>query len=82
MQTHSFHGVDQWDLQSPIPHSLFLTHQREPHSAAGRDSEFHCSGEHHCHVWLQRWELVPGKNRGSSDAPSPVKNTAMALKAK
>lgn len=34
---------------------------------------FHRSGEHHCHAWLQRSDLAPGKSRGSDNAPPPAR---------
>lgn len=40
---------------------------------AGRDGMFHHSGEHDCHAWLQKSDLAPGKRKGSSNAPPPVK---------
>lgn len=34
---------------------------------------FHCSRECHCHTWLQRSDLAPGKIGGSGNAPPPAR---------
>lgn len=61
------------DSQSPLPVLCSSLTKGEPHGTAGSDGVFHHSRERHCHTWLQRSDLAPGKSRGSSDAPPPAK---------